>query len=222
LIKRDIKRDLEVKRYQVTSASQAVDSDIGDTVDPIFFFRGLAQGDDQSQRDGDSVNMLQTHVKANFSLANTGSAILALSYLTCMVLNCKSAPQASGATMPWTSLLLQNGAYNAWTGTQSNRLQPINLDDFEILHREDRKINFDGNLAATLAVADGIESVTQSFDFIIKYGNRKVRFEEGTTVPSTFNPFVVFAITNGDSSTNGVGALTGSVTVWTDTGYTDA
>jgi len=207
LIKKELNKQFEKKEYQdiTTYAPLVTEYALTGAGDANFILTGITKGTDDYQRVGDRIKLSSIHMKGSISVQNAfTSGVLGMMYVTVLMLACKSAPQASSTTMPWTSLLRQNGAYNAWTGTGVNRCQEINTDDFELLARRDIKMSSLYATTATQAITSEPNSWYTEFSITKYFKGRYVQYQSGLNQPSVFNPFFAFAITNGNCTTNAV------------------
>jgi len=223
IVNRDLQGDLELKHFETVTTGYNFDSDISDTTEAGFILGGMSANIYDSNRIGDKIRLKRIVSKGCVSLPLGVGFLNAV--ITVMILSCKSAPAATATTMPWTSLLQTNASSEAWTGLVRNRMQVINDEEFTLHARKDIPLSFMYSTTATQSVlsAGGKEGGIPfaDFEFDLPF-DRVVSYDAGLTIPSTFNPFIVFAITSGDSQVTSVYGGTGYATVWNTAWYTDA
>lgn len=224
LIRDQLNKEATLKHYRQIPIAYAATSALSAANAPTFLLTNIAKGTDDYNRIGDVIYLKEIKIKGICSVPGFMTSAANLAYVTIIMATCKSAPQATGATLPYTSFLQQNGAYNAWTGTSANRLQDINTDDYEVICRKDFKLtDLVNTTAATAATMVAAGQQDLYFDFVLdhKFKHRKVQYEAGTNQPSTFNPFLAFMITQGDMGSLGVSGQTVNVDAVSNVSYWD-
>jgi len=213
LVRKEIRAAKVEKKFTIlTNTAQTVNATLTGAGEAYFILNTIGKGTDDYQRDGDSIALRQIRISGSMSVNAPFVTASSAYYLTVFVLYCKSNPQGTSANLPWTSFLNINGAYQQWTGLATDRYLSVNTDDFGILHRSDHKMTAIAQYSAgaiTTGSAD-TSNMFKSFDIRIPMKDKHITYEAGTNSPSTFNPFVCFAITNCRADQN---------TASTDTGY---
>lgn len=214
MIRAEISKAKVEKCYTAVQTGQTVNNTLTGATDAYFLLNNIAKGVDDYQRDGDSIALRALNIKGNVEIQNFTSSQFALGYCTILVLNCKSNPQATSVNLPWTSLLDINGAYQGWTSAATDRCLDINTDDFSLLYRKEIKLSDWSVSAASVLTTSSTDSNNMfcPFDINLKYKDKHVQYEAGTTNPSTFNPFICFVFSLGTSFNNSYTAVADFVT----------
>lgn len=200
IVRKEISKSKVEKCFTAVQTAQTINNTLGNT-DAYFLLNSIAKGTDDYQRDGDSIALRALNIKGNLEIQNFTTSQFSLGYVTILILNCKSNPQATSANLPWTSLLDINGAYQGWTTAATDRCLDINTDDFSLLYRREIKLS-DWNVSAagTLTTSStDTDKMYQPFEINLKYADKHIQYEAGTTNPSTFNPFICFVYSLGTS-----------------------
>lgn len=210
VVREELRRAKVPKMVTTIQASNTFNSSLG-AADAYTLLSGIAKGTDDYQRDGDSIALRRIQVQGNVGFYNPFATNTNQSWLTVMMLYCKSAPQASSANIPWNSLLDTNGAYTNWSGIATDRFLDINTDDFGVLYRKDIKMSqvqaFTAGVLNSAENDSGSQNYCQ-FSIDVPFKDKHVEYEAGLNIPSLFNPFMCFAVTNGDPTGNAVAGTT--------------
>jgi len=224
LVRREIRKSKVEKKYTITNnTAQSVNAAMTGAGEAYFLLNNIAKGTDDYQRDGDSIALRQIRIAGSMSVNTPFVTQSSAYYLTIFVMYCKSNPQGTSANLPWTSLLNINGAYQQWTGLATDRYLSVNTDDFGVLYRKDVKLTAVAGFSAGAITAGAADTsnMFNTFDIRVPFKDKHITYEAGSNNPSTFNPFVCFAITNCRADQNTASTDTAYVNFIVETRFVD-